>query len=87
MKCTNDEPVETMLPPSLDSGGKSEDSEQLASSPERFISTVTCAATLGLKPSRMIQTGLIPNAHGDLVTDASYDFYGLRLATCSLDQR
>ncbi|KAJ6572140.1 WD40 repeat-like protein [Mycena capillaripes] len=35
----------------------------------------------------MIQTGLIPNAHGDLVTDASYDFYGLRLATCSLDQR
>ncbi|KAJ7222067.1 WD40-repeat-containing domain protein [Mycena haematopus] len=35
----------------------------------------------------MIQTGLIPNAHSDLVTDASYDFYGLRLATCSLDQR
>ncbi|KAJ7150905.1 WD40-repeat-containing domain protein [Mycena crocata] len=34
----------------------------------------------------MIQTGLIPNAHNDLVTDASYDFYGLRLATCSLDQ-
>ncbi len=37
--------------------------------------------------SEMIQTGLIQNAHGDLVTDASYDFYGLRLATCSLDQR
>jgi hypothetical protein len=35
----------------------------------------------------MIQTGLISNAHGDLVTDAVYDFYGLRLATCSLDQR
>ncbi|PPQ88570.1 hypothetical protein CVT25_009949 [Psilocybe cyanescens] len=35
----------------------------------------------------MIQTGLIQNVHGDLVTDASYDFYGLRLATCSLDQR
>ncbi|CAL1708976.1 unnamed protein product [Somion occarium] len=35
----------------------------------------------------MIQTGLIQNAHNDLVTDASYDFYGLRLATCSLDQR
>ncbi|EIW52294.1 WD40 repeat-like protein [Trametes versicolor FP-101664 SS1] len=35
----------------------------------------------------MIQTGLISNAHSDLVTDASYDFYGLRLATCSLDQR
>lgn len=35
----------------------------------------------------MIQTGLIPTAHSDLVTDASYDFYGLRLATCSLDQR
>ncbi|KAH9835285.1 WD40 repeat-like protein [Rhodofomes roseus] len=35
----------------------------------------------------MMQTGLIPNAHSDLVTDASYDFYGLRLATCSLDQR
>ncbi|KAJ7056183.1 WD40-repeat-containing domain protein [Mycena amicta] len=35
----------------------------------------------------MIQTGLIPNAHADLVTDASYDFYGLHLGTCSLDQR
>ncbi|KAK7059748.1 purine-cytosine permease fcyB [Favolaschia claudopus] len=35
----------------------------------------------------MIQTGVISTAHGDLVTDASYDFYGLRLATCSLDQR
>ena len=35
----------------------------------------------------MIQTGLIPNANNDLVTDASYDFYGLHLATCSLDQR
>ncbi|KAI0084687.1 WD40 repeat-like protein [Irpex rosettiformis] len=35
----------------------------------------------------MVQTGLIPNAHNDLVTDAAYDFYGLRLATCSLDQR
>ncbi|TFK20373.1 nuclear pore protein seh1 [Coprinopsis marcescibilis] len=35
----------------------------------------------------MIQTGLIPNAHSDLVTDAAYDFYGLRLATCGLDQR
>ncbi|TFK39244.1 WD40-repeat-containing domain protein [Crucibulum laeve] len=35
----------------------------------------------------MIQTGLIQNAHSDLVTDASYDFYGLHLATCSLDQR
>ncbi|KAJ7199215.1 WD40-repeat-containing domain protein [Mycena pura] len=35
----------------------------------------------------MIQTGLIQNAHNDLVTDASYDFYGLHLATCSLDQR
>ena len=35
----------------------------------------------------MIQTGLIQNAHSDLVTDATYDFYGLRLATCSLDQR
>ncbi|KAJ6608218.1 WD40 repeat-like protein [Mycena sp. CBHHK59/15] len=35
----------------------------------------------------MIQTALISNAHNDLVTDVSYDFYGLRLATCSLDQR
>ncbi|KAF4616279.1 hypothetical protein D9613_008787 [Agrocybe pediades] len=35
----------------------------------------------------MIQAGLIQNAHGDLVTDVAYDFYGLRLATCSLDQR
>ncbi|KAF9226345.1 WD40 repeat-like protein [Gyrodon lividus] len=35
----------------------------------------------------MIQTGLIQSAHDDLVTDISYDFYGLRLATCGLDQR
>ncbi|KAF9239328.1 WD40-repeat-containing domain protein [Melanogaster broomeanus] len=35
----------------------------------------------------MIQTGLIQSAHDDLVTDLSYDFYGLRLATCSLDQK
>ncbi|KIY47304.1 WD40 repeat-like protein [Fistulina hepatica ATCC 64428] len=35
----------------------------------------------------MIQTGLIQNAHSDLVTDVAYDFYGIRLATCSLDQR
>ncbi|KAL5514312.1 hypothetical protein ACEPAG_2400 [Sanghuangporus baumii] len=35
----------------------------------------------------MIQTALIQNAHSDLVTDASYDFYGLYLATCGLDQR
>ncbi|KAA1476151.1 WD40 repeat-like protein [Dentipellis sp. KUC8613] len=34
-----------------------------------------------------MQTGLIQNAHNDLVTDAAYDFYGLRLATCSLDHR
>jgi nucleoporin SEH1 len=34
-----------------------------------------------------MQTSLIPNAHGDLVTDAAYDFYGVRLATCSLDHR
>ncbi|EJD05418.1 WD40 repeat-like protein [Fomitiporia mediterranea MF3/22] len=35
----------------------------------------------------MIQTSLIQNAHSDLVTDACYDFYGLYLATCGLDQR
>ncbi|PCH44856.1 WD40 repeat-like protein [Wolfiporia cocos MD-104 SS10] len=35
----------------------------------------------------MLQSGLLPNAHADLVTDASYDFYGLHLATCSIDQR
>lgn len=35
----------------------------------------------------MLQTALIPNAHNDLVTTAAYDYYGLRLATCSLDQR
>ncbi|KZT10245.1 WD40 repeat-like protein [Laetiporus sulphureus 93-53] len=35
----------------------------------------------------MLQAGLIQNAHSDLVTDASYDFYGLHLATSSLDQR
>jgi WD40 repeat protein len=36
---------------------------------------------------RAMQTSLIQNAHGDLVTDAAYDFYGVRLATCSLDHR
>ncbi|KZS97211.1 WD40 repeat-like protein [Sistotremastrum niveocremeum HHB9708] len=35
----------------------------------------------------MIQTGLISPAHDDLVCDAAFDFYGSRLATCSLDQR
>jgi nucleoporin SEH1 len=35
----------------------------------------------------MIQTGFIPSAHDGLVTDASYDYYGLHLATCSLDKR
>ncbi|KIK61535.1 hypothetical protein GYMLUDRAFT_42532 [Collybiopsis luxurians FD-317 M1] len=35
----------------------------------------------------MIQTGLLNNAHRDLVTCAAYDYYGQRLATCSLDQR
>jgi WD40 repeat protein len=34
-----------------------------------------------------MQTSLIQNAHGDLVTDTAYDFYGVRLATCSLDHR
>ncbi|KAH8823679.1 WD40-repeat-containing domain protein [Flagelloscypha sp. PMI_526] len=35
----------------------------------------------------MIQTGVIETAHADLITDAAYDYYGLKLATCSLDQR
>lgn len=35
----------------------------------------------------MIQTGLIPVSHQDLVTDAAYDYYGLRFATSGLDQR
>ncbi|KAG2059833.1 hypothetical protein BDR06DRAFT_1062601 [Suillus hirtellus] len=35
----------------------------------------------------MIQTGLIQSAHNDLLTDVAYDFYELRLATCSLNQR
>jgi WD40 repeat protein len=34
-----------------------------------------------------MQTSLIQNAHADLVTDTAYDFYGVRLATCSLDHR
>ena len=42
---------------------------------------------LPLITRNMIQAGLIPNAHSDLVTDAAYDFFGLRLATCSLDQK
>ncbi len=35
----------------------------------------------------MIQTGLISPAHDDLITDAAFDFYGTRLATCSYDQK
>ncbi|KAF9446449.1 nuclear pore protein seh1, partial [Macrolepiota fuliginosa MF-IS2] len=35
----------------------------------------------------MLQSALIQHAHDDLLTDAAYDFYGLRLATCSLDQK
>ncbi|KAF9078137.1 WD40-repeat-containing domain protein [Rhodocollybia butyracea] len=35
----------------------------------------------------MPQTNLIASAHSDLITCASYDWYGLRLATCGLDQR
>ena len=35
----------------------------------------------------MIQNGLIASAHTDIVTDAQYDFYGLHLATCGVDQR
>ncbi|KAF8638734.1 hypothetical protein AX16_010457 [Volvariella volvacea WC 439] len=35
----------------------------------------------------MLQSGVIPIAHNDLITDAAYDFYGERLATSSLDQR
>ncbi|KAJ3970122.1 WD40 repeat-like protein [Lentinula raphanica] len=35
----------------------------------------------------MLQTGLINDAHSDLVTCAVYDFYGTRLATCGLDQK
>ncbi|KAG8903484.1 hypothetical protein FRB99_003227 [Tulasnella sp. 403] len=33
------------------------------------------------------QTGVLPHAHADLLTDAAYDYYGLRLATCGLDQK
>ena len=36
---------------------------------------------------RVMQASLIQNAHADLVTDTAYDFYGVRLATCSLDHR
>ncbi|EJD39386.1 WD40 repeat-like protein [Auricularia subglabra TFB-10046 SS5] len=35
----------------------------------------------------MIQSGILPSAHTDLVTDAAYDYYGLKLATCGVDQR
>lgn len=44
---------------------------------------------LGLpKPfGSMIQTGLLASTHADLVTDSAFDYYGLRLATTSLDQR
>ncbi|KAG8977780.1 hypothetical protein FRB90_008683, partial [Tulasnella sp. 427] len=33
------------------------------------------------------QTNVLPHAHADLLTDAAYDYYGLRLATCGLDQK
>lgn len=48
---------------------------------------LTLSGTAHRSTPAMIQTGLIPHAHNDLVTDAVYDFYGLRLATCGLDQR
>lgn len=51
-----------------------------------FLPTTTTNSG-SLVDDDMIQTGLIQSAHADLVTDAAYDFYGLRLATCSLDQR
>jgi len=35
----------------------------------------------------MSQLNLIQTAHNDLITDGCYDYYGLRLATCGLDQR
>jgi nucleoporin SEH1 len=35
----------------------------------------------------MHQKNPIQTTHDDLVTDASYDFYGLRLATGSVDQQ
>jgi len=34
-----------------------------------------------------MQTGILPNPHEDVITDGAYDFYGLRLATCSDDLR
>ncbi len=55
-----------------------------------FQASRLCSLSLSIylvSVESMIQTGLIQNAHNDLVTDAAYDFYGLRLATCSLDQR
>ncbi|KAG9004536.1 hypothetical protein FRB93_010313 [Tulasnella sp. JGI-2019a] len=33
------------------------------------------------------QTSVLLQAHADLVTDAAYDYYGLRLATCGLDHK
>ena len=49
----------------------------------------TLRARLDLPDVRVgaMQTSLIQNAHADLVTDTAYDFYGVRLATCSLDHR
>ncbi|KZV96865.1 WD40 repeat-like protein [Exidia glandulosa HHB12029] len=35
----------------------------------------------------MIQTGVLPESHGETITDGAYDHYGLHLATCSSDQR
>jgi hypothetical protein len=57
--------------------------------PPRAANDRRCSTFLQIHSdcNRMIQTGLIQNAHNDLVTDVAYDFYGLRLATCSLDQR
>lgn len=45
--------------------------------------------TVEIRTSAMAshQTSVLPHAHADLLTDAAYDYYGLRLATCGLDQK
>jgi hypothetical protein len=48
---------------------------------------ISCTLSASSHFGSMIQTGLLASTHADLVTDSAFDYYGLRLATTSLDQR
>jgi len=78
------------LTPTLNVGGNEANDFEVLGFSYTFVTCDTChidACHFLCFPEAIMQTGLIHHAHDDLVTDVSYDFYGLRLATCSLDQR